>query len=159
MHTNCHFLLIIGVVKIKKNVAVDKKSSFIFCTRFGTQNAGNGISEFPDFKILWGSMPPDPPRLRGLVAPWLYSWLFFPNQLPTSNFIEAPGQYIIDKTSESNKSIQGFLRLTRFSEFYSKHLTYIWVQHATKVVCLGQVDLLNQQGSDVFRGKLQTEQT
>ena len=93
MHTNCHFQLI-SVVKIKKNVAVDKKSSFIFCTRFGAQNAGNGISELPDFKIFWGSMPPDPPRLRGLVEPWLYSRLFFPNQLPTSNFIETPVYYI-----------------------------------------------------------------
>ena len=82
IHTNCHFQLI-SVVKIKKNVAVDKKSSFIFCTQFGTQNAGNGISELPDLKIFWGSMHPDPPRLRGLAAPWLYSRLFFLNQLPT----------------------------------------------------------------------------
>ena len=66
MHTNCHFQLI-SVVKIKKNVAVDKKS-FIFCTRFGAQNAGNGISELPDFKIFWGSMLPDPSRLRGLYV-------------------------------------------------------------------------------------------
>ena len=45
-------------MKIKRNVAVDKKSSFIFCTQFGAQNAGNGISELPDFKILgWGSIP------------------------------------------------------------------------------------------------------
>ena len=89
INTNCHFQLI-SVVKIKKNVAVDKKSSFISCTRFGAQNAGKGISELPDFKIFWGSMPPYPPRLRDLVAPWLYSRLFFPNQLPTSNFIETP---------------------------------------------------------------------
>ena len=53
MHTNCYFQLTgISVVKIKKNVAVDKKSSFISCTRFGAQNAGNGISELPDFKIF-----------------------------------------------------------------------------------------------------------
>ena len=56
MYTNCHFQLI-SVVKIKKNVAVDKKSSFIFCTRFGAQIAGNGISELPD-------LPPGSPRLR-----------------------------------------------------------------------------------------------
>ena len=61
MHTNCDFQLI-SIVKIKKNVAVDKKSSFIFCTQFGAQNAGNGISELPDFKISWGSLPPNPPR-------------------------------------------------------------------------------------------------
>ena len=51
---------LISVVKIKKNVAVDKKASFIFCTKFGAQNAGNGISELPDFKIFRGSMAPDP---------------------------------------------------------------------------------------------------
>ena len=68
MHTNCPFHLI-SVVKIKKNVAVDRKSSFIFCTQFGVQNAGNGISELPDFNVFWGSMPPDPPRLRGLATP------------------------------------------------------------------------------------------
>ena len=50
MHTNCHFQL--TSVKIKKNVAVDEKSSFIFCTQYGPQNAGNGISELPDFKIF-----------------------------------------------------------------------------------------------------------
>ena len=58
MHTNCHFQLI-NVVK--KNVDVDKKSSVIFCTRFGAQNAGNGISELPDFKIFWGKHAPRPP--------------------------------------------------------------------------------------------------
>ena len=82
---------LISVVKIKKNVAVDKKSSFIFCTKFGAQNAGNDISELPDFKIFWGSMSPKPPRLRGLTAPCSYSRLLFSNQLPTSNFIETPG--------------------------------------------------------------------
>ena len=35
-------------------------------------------------------MPPDPPRLMDLTAPCSYSWLFFFNQLPTSNFIETP---------------------------------------------------------------------
>ena len=62
-HTNCHFQLI-SIVKIKKTVAVNKKSSFIFCIQFGTQNAGNRIAELPDFKILWGGMPSDPPRRR-----------------------------------------------------------------------------------------------
>ena len=56
----CHFQLI-SVVTLKKNVAVDEKSSFIFSTQFGAQNAGNGISELPDVKIFWGSMLPDPP--------------------------------------------------------------------------------------------------
>ena len=45
---------LISVVKLKKNVAADKKSSLIFCTQFGAQNAGNGISELPDFKIFLG---------------------------------------------------------------------------------------------------------
>ena len=103
MHTNCHFQLI-SVVKIKKNVAVDKKSSFISCTQFGAQNSGNGISEPPDFKIFWGSMPPDPPRLRGLAAPWLYSRLFFPHQLPTSNFIETP---VLSRLSINQSFIPG----------------------------------------------------
>ena len=81
----------VSVVKITKNAAVDKKSSFIFGTLFGAQNARNGISELPDFKILWGTMPPDPPRLRGLTAPCSCRRLFSSNQLPTSNFIETPG--------------------------------------------------------------------
>ena len=50
----------------------------------------NGISKPSDFKIFWGSMPPDPPRLMGLTAPCSYSRFFFFNQLPTSNFIETP---------------------------------------------------------------------
>ena len=97
------FLRTISVIKLKKAVAVDRKSSFIFCTQFGAQNAGIGISELPDFKIFWGSMPPDPPRLRGLTTPCSYSQLFFSNQLPTSNFIETP---------EFNKNI--FLHLFLF---------------------------------------------
>ena len=58
--------------------------------QYGAQNAGNGISKLPDFKILWETMPPDPPRLRGFIAPCSYSRLFFSNQLPTSKFIETP---------------------------------------------------------------------
>ena len=44
---------LISVVKLKKNVALDKKSSFIFCTQFGAQNAGNGIWHlaFQSFQI------------------------------------------------------------------------------------------------------------
>ena len=76
--------------KKKKSAAVDKNSSFIFCTQLGTQNAENGISELPDLKIRWGSMPQNPPRLRSLMAPCSYSWLFSSTQLHTSNFIETP---------------------------------------------------------------------
>ena len=89
-HTNCHFQLI-SFAKIKKNVAVDNKSYFIFCTQFGAQNAGNSISQLPDFKIFWGTMPPAPCWLRGSTVPCSYSRLFFSNQLPTSKFIETPG--------------------------------------------------------------------
>jgi len=38
-------------------------------------------------KFFRGSMPPDPPRFRGLKAPCPYSRLFFFNQLPAPNFI------------------------------------------------------------------------
>ena len=62
----------------------------MFCTQFGAQNAGKGISELPDFKIFRATMLPDPSRLRGLATPCAWSWLFFSNLLPTSNFIENP---------------------------------------------------------------------
>ena len=60
LHTKCYFQLTGFANKkimINKTVAVDK-SSFIFCTQFGVQSAGNRISELPDFKIFWGSIPP-----------------------------------------------------------------------------------------------------
>ena len=41
----------------KLSVTVVKKFPVIFCTQFGAQNAGNHISELPDFKHFWGSMP------------------------------------------------------------------------------------------------------
>ena len=93
MYTNCHFQLI-SVVKIKKNVAVDKKSSFIFCTQFGAQNAGNGISELSDFKIFWGNMPTDPTKLTGLAAPCSDSWLFLSNQLLLQILLKPPVLYL-----------------------------------------------------------------
>ena len=80
----------VSVLKIKKNVAVDK-SSVIFCTQFGAQNAWNGISELPDsVQNSLGKHAPRPRRLMGLVAPCSYSRLFSSSQLPTSNFIETP---------------------------------------------------------------------
>lgn len=42
--TNCHFQLI-RVVKIKKNVAVDKKSSFMFCTHFRASRFQNFLGQ------------------------------------------------------------------------------------------------------------------
>ena len=44
--SHCHFQLI-SVVKIRKNVADDKKSSFIFCTQFGGENATESVSYRP----------------------------------------------------------------------------------------------------------------
>ena len=49
------------------------------------------------FQNSRGSMPPDPPRLRGFTGPCSYSRLFFSNQLPTSNFIETPESYMAVK--------------------------------------------------------------
>ena len=74
-------------------------------------------------------------------------------------------QYTIDRIKS---------KCSQFSEFHSKYLTYIWVefalivsylklfllqgvgghlQHSQKVVCLGLVDLLDQQPREVFRGQ------
>ena len=69
----CFFQRTVSVVKIKKNVAVVKKSSFILCTQFVAQNCGNGISELQDFKILWGSTSPDPTRLKGALRPLVHT--------------------------------------------------------------------------------------
>ena len=98
MHTNCHFQL--TSVKIKKNVAVDKKSSFIFCTQFCAQNY---IMEMAFQKLFLGENAPRPPRLRVLTAPCSYSRLFFSNQLPTSNFIETPGLQIEENLGKSKR--------------------------------------------------------
>ena len=52
MHTNCHFQLIF-VVKIKKNVAVDKKFSFIFVfePNLVPKMLEMAFQKLPDFKI------------------------------------------------------------------------------------------------------------
>ena len=42
-----------------------------------TQNAGNSISETPDFKIFWGSMPPDPERFLAPSALECIHTLFY----------------------------------------------------------------------------------
>ena len=42
------------------------------------------------FQNFLGDIPPEPPRLKGPMTPCSYSQVFFPNQLPTSNFIESP---------------------------------------------------------------------
>ena len=51
--------------------------TFLFYTQFSPLNAGNRLLERCNFKIFWGSMPPDTPWKRGLLI--------------TSIFIETPG--------------------------------------------------------------------
>ena len=48
------------------------------------------IMEMAFQKLFLGENAHRPARLRVLTAPCSYSWLFFSNQLPTSNFIETP---------------------------------------------------------------------
>ena len=40
------------------------------------ENAGNGISKPLDFKIFWGSMPPDPTYVT-LATALIYGFYFF----------------------------------------------------------------------------------
>ena len=58
-------------------------------------------------KFSGGACPqtPPPPRLMGLMAPCSYSRLFFFNQLPTSNFIETPGQVALKIALTLGKSL------------------------------------------------------
>ena len=62
------------------------------------RNAGNWISELLNFKIFWGSMPPDPPR-KGHSCTELnsHSRLLLYGQTPTSNLIESPAYVQICK--------------------------------------------------------------
>ena len=39
-------------------------------TQFDAQNAGNSVSELPDFKFFWGGMCPDPPSKKGQFEQW-----------------------------------------------------------------------------------------
>ena len=39
----------------------------LFCTQFSPLNAGNRLLGFCNFKVFWGSMPPDTPWNRGLL--------------------------------------------------------------------------------------------
>ena len=77
------------IVKINKKKLVGAKKSYLFytqsgATQFDAQNAGNSVSELPDFKFFGGGIPSDPPSKRQ------YRRLLFSNWLPTSNFIETP---------------------------------------------------------------------
>ena len=78
------------IVKIKKKPLLVLRNRVYIYTQFDAQNAGNSVSELPDLKFFWGSMPPDPPSKRGLAAPCQYCRLLLSNWLTTSNFIETP---------------------------------------------------------------------
>ena len=78
------------IVKInKKTLLVLRNRTYIY-TQFDAQNAGNSVSELPDFKFFSGACPQTPLSKRGLAAPCQYRRLLFSNWLPTSNFIETP---------------------------------------------------------------------
>ena len=78
------------IVKIKKKPLLVLRNRVYIYTQFDAQNAVNSVSELPDLKFFWGSMPPDPPSKRGLAAPCQYCRLLLSNWLPTSNFVETP---------------------------------------------------------------------
>ena len=47
-----------------------------FGQNLSSQNTRNGVSEHQDFKIFWGSMPPDPPRgVAPFTARLIHRWL------------------------------------------------------------------------------------
>ena len=83
--------LFISISRSRSRLIALRNHSYIY-TQFDAQNAGNSVSELPDFKFFWGGMPPDPPSKRGLAAPCQYRRLLFSNWLPTSNFIETPAR-------------------------------------------------------------------
>ena len=51
--------------------------STLFCTQFSPQNVGSGILRLWNFKSVWASMPPNPPRCTGLTASCWYSRLLY----------------------------------------------------------------------------------
>ena len=56
------------IVKInKKTLLVLRNRTYIY-TQFDAQNAGNSVSELPDFNFFWGGMPPDP-LAKGALQP------------------------------------------------------------------------------------------
>ena len=59
----------------------------LFYTQFSPLNAGKRLLGFCNFKIFWGSMPPDTPWKRGLL---IQSVRLYSNLLATSIFIETP---------------------------------------------------------------------
>ena len=59
-----------------------RKRTYIY-TQFHAQNAGDSVSELPDFKFVW-ALPPELPSKRGFAAPCQYRRLLFSNWLATS---------------------------------------------------------------------------
>ena len=57
----------------RSNVRLTWLKSTLFCTQFSPLNTGNRILWLWNFKIFWGSMPPDFPRGTRLTAPCWYS--------------------------------------------------------------------------------------
>ena len=76
-----------------------------FCTQFSPQNVGNRILGLWNFKIFWGSIPPDPPWGTGLLASCRYSRVLYSNLLATSVIIETPGLsflYMVNTQGDPN---------------------------------------------------------
>ena len=65
------FIIVLWLIDGKLNELVTfpwmKKITMLFGPQFVRQSAGNHILGLWNFKIFWGSMPPDPPRKRRLV--------------------------------------------------------------------------------------------
>ena len=49
------------IVKINKKTFLGLRNHTYIYTQFDAQNAGNSVSELPDFKFFRGGVPPDPP--------------------------------------------------------------------------------------------------
>ena len=63
-------VLFTSISRSRSRLIALKNPTYIY-TQFDAQNAGNNVSEVPDFKLIFlggggGVMPPDPPSKRGL---------------------------------------------------------------------------------------------
>ena len=69
--------------------------NMLFSTHSSPLNAKNRLLALWNFKIFWGSMPPDTPGKSGLPTPCTYGHLLYLNLLTTSIFIETPALYML----------------------------------------------------------------
>ena len=69
--------------------------NMLLSTHSSPLNAKNRLLALWNFKIFWGSMPPDTTGKSGLLAPCWYSRLLYLNLLATSVFIETSALYIV----------------------------------------------------------------